>query len=74
MYKLFVKRLLDIILSLLGLVVLAIPMFILAIIVKIDSPGPVFFKQKRVGIYKTYFMMPKFRTMYISLRHRKSLK
>lgn len=44
--------------------VLALPMLFLALIVKYDSKGPVLFWQKRVGIYKKTFMMPKFRTMY----------
>ena len=69
MYRNIVKRSLDIILSLSGLVVLAIPMLILALIVKLDSPGPVFFWQKRVGIHRTYFMMPKFRTMRTDTPH-----
>lgn len=64
MYKSYIKRLIDIILSVCGLVVLAIPMAIIAVIVKLDSKGPVLFWQKRVGIHKTTFMMPKFRTMY----------
>ena len=64
MYQRFVKRLFDIVLSLVGLVVLAIPMLVFALIVKLDSPGPVLFWQKRVGIHKKTFMMPKFRTMY----------
>lgn len=64
MYKKFVKRLLDIIVSGVAIPILALPMLILAIIVKLDSKGPVLFKQKRVGKNKTYFMMPKFRTMY----------
>ncbi len=64
MYRKFVKRLIDIVLSALGLIILAIPMLIFAIIVKIDSKGPVLFWQKRVGIHKQTFMMPKFRTMY----------
>lgn len=64
MYQRFVKRLFDIVLSLVGLVVLAIPMLVFALIVKLDSPGPVLFWQKRVGIHKQTFMMPKFRTMY----------
>ena len=64
MYQRFFKRLLDIILSLAGLIVLAIPLLIFALIVKLDSPGPVLFWQKRVGIHKEIFMMPKFRTMY----------
>ena len=64
MYQRFVKRLFDIVLSLVGLIVLAIPMLVFALIVKLDSPGPVLFWQKRVGIHKKTFMMPKFRTMY----------
>ena len=55
----------DIILSLLGLVMLS-PLFLLLIIaIKLDSKGPVFFKQKRVGIYKSHFWILKFRTMRI---------
>lgn len=64
MYRLFFKRLIDIVLSLLGIIVLAIPMLIFAVIVKLDSQGPVLFWQKRVGKGKTTFSMPKFRTMY----------
>ena len=64
MYQRFIKRFIDIVLSLVGLIVLAIPMLIFALIVKLDSPGPVLFWQKRVGIHKKTFMMPKFRTMY----------
>lgn len=66
MYRHFVKRLIDIVLSFMGLVVLAIPMLIFALIVKLDSPGSALFWQKRVGIHKSTFMMPKFRTMYTS--------
>ncbi|MBQ7050481.1 MAG: sugar transferase [Firmicutes bacterium] len=64
MYRKFIKRLIDIVLSAMGLIILAVPMLIFAIIVKIDSKGPVLFWQKRVGIHKQTFMMPKFRTMY----------
>ena len=64
MYRRYIKRLIDLILSCCGLLVLAIPMAVIAIIVKLDSKGPVLFCQKRVGIHKTTFMMPKFRTMY----------
>ena len=64
MYQRCVKRIFDIVLSLVGLVVLAIPMLVFSLIVKLDSPGPVLFWQKRVGIHKKTFMMPKFRTMY----------
>ena len=49
MYKHLFKRLIDIVLSLIGIVVLALPMLIVAVIIKIDSPGPVFFRQKRIG-------------------------
>lgn len=64
MYKKFFKRLIDVVLSAAGLLILAIPMLILALIVKLDSKGPVLFWQKRVGIHKETFMMPKFRSMY----------
>ncbi len=64
MYKHFLKRLLDLVLALCGIIVLSIPMIIIAIVVKCDSKGPVLFKQKRIGTYKTTFMMPKFRSMY----------
>lgn len=64
MYRCYIKRLIDIILSFCGLAVLAIPMVVIAVIVKLDSKGPVLFWQKRVGIHKSIFMMPKFRTMY----------
>lgn len=64
MYRRYIKRLLDIILSFCGLAVLAVPMAVIAVIVKLDSKGPVLFWQKRVGIHKSIFMMPKFRTMY----------
>lgn len=63
MYKRFFKRLFDIVLSLMGISVLLLPMAVIAIAIKIDSPGPVLFKQKRVGIHKTYFDILKFRTM-----------
>lgn len=64
MYRHVIKRLIDVVLSLVGLIVLAIPMLVFALIVKLDSPGPVLFWQKRVGIHKETFMMPKIRTMY----------
>lgn len=64
MYKRCFKRLLDFTLALMGIVVLALPMVVFALLVKLDSPGPVLFWQKRVGIHKKTFMMPKFRTMY----------
>lgn len=63
MYKHFFKRLIDLILSTLGIIVLAIPMGIIALIIKITDPGPVFFTQKRVGLKKSYFQLYKFRSM-----------
>lgn len=63
MYRNYIKRLLDLLLSAVAAVVLALPMAILAIWIKIDSPGPVFFRQRRVGIHKTHFNILKFRTM-----------
>ena len=64
MYRKFLKRFIDMILSFIGLTILAIPMIILALIIKLDSKGPVLFWQKRVGLHKETFMMPKFRSMY----------
>ncbi len=66
MYKHFVKRLLDIVLSTIGIIVLALPMLIVAIIMKIDSPGPVLFKQRRIGLHKKEFVILKFRSMPVS--------
>ena len=63
MYRNGLKRVLDFILSLVGLVVLSPVLLIIALIIKLTSPGPVFFKQKRVGKNKTYFNILKFRTM-----------
>ena len=65
MYKAFVKRLLDVVLSTLAIIFLAIPMLLLVVAIKIDSPGPVLFKQKRIGVGKTHFHILKFRTMRI---------
>jgi O-antigen biosynthesis protein WbqP len=64
MYRKFFKRFIDIVLSFCALLILAVPMAILAIIVKLDSKGPALFWQKRVGLHKETFMMPKFRSMY----------
>ena len=69
MYKRVFKRLIDIVLSFLGIVVLALPMAIVAIIIRIDSPGPVFFRQKRVGIHKKTFTILKFRSMPVTAPH-----
>jgi O-antigen biosynthesis protein WbqP len=60
-----IKRLIDIVLSLTGLIILSPVFLILIIAIKIDSKGPVLFKQKRVGLHKNHFNILKFRTMRI---------
>ena len=65
MYKKFFKRAFDLTLSVMGLIVL-LPVFaVIAIAMKISDPGPIFFKQKRVGVHKTYFELYKFRSMKV---------
>ena len=64
MYK-FIKRILDIILSLSGMIVLSPLFLVLIIAIKLDSKGPVLFKQKRIGLHKKHFFILKFRTMRI---------
>lgn len=65
MYKLFFKRMIDLILSLVGLIIFLIPMIIIAIAIKIDSQGPIFFKQRRIGRNQKEFTLLKFRSMYV---------
>lgn len=65
MYRKTIKRIIDIVMSLIGIIILCPVFLILVIAIKIDSRGSIFFKQKRVGIHKTYFNILKFRTMYI---------
>ncbi|OUQ28470.1 sugar transferase [Massilimicrobiota sp. An134] len=65
MYKHFLKRVIDFILSLIGLIVLSPVFIILCVWIKLDSKGPIFFRQKRVGKNKKHFNILKFRTMYI---------
>lgn len=60
----FFKRIFDIFCSLLAIIVLGIPMLIVAIAIKIDSKGPVLFKQDRVGKNKKIFKIWKFRSMF----------
>lgn len=57
------KRVLDIIVSSIMLVVLAVPMALIAVLIKLDSHGPVFFRQERVTQYGRIFRIYKFRTM-----------
>lgn len=58
-----IKRIIDIVLSGVGIIVLSPLLLVLCIAIKLDSPGPILFKQKRVGIHKKHFMIYKFRTM-----------
>lgn len=60
-----IKRLIDITLSLIGMILLSPIFLILILAIKLDSRGPVLFKQKRVGVNKTHFNILKFRTMKI---------
>ncbi len=66
MYKKYFKRCIDIILSAFAMTVLSPIYLIIAVAIKIDSPGPVFFRQRRVGIRKSYFYIWKFRTMQVN--------
>ena len=60
-----IKRLIDIILSFIGLIILSPVFLILIVAIKLDSKGSVLFKQKRVGLHKSHFNILKFRTMRI---------
>ena len=64
-FSLFVKRLADIILSLIMIVILALPMLVIALLIKFGSEGPVFYRQERVTKYGEKFMILKFRTMRV---------
>ena len=69
MYVKFVKRLIDVMLALAGLMLASWLYLIIIIAIEVDDPGPVFFSQKRVGIHKKYFQLHKFRSMKMSTPH-----
>ncbi|MBQ8834497.1 MAG: sugar transferase [Oscillospiraceae bacterium] len=69
MYQKYGKRLIDILLSGCFIVFFFWVYLIIAVAIKIDDPGPVFFRQKRVGIHKTHFQILKFRTMKMDTPH-----
>lgn len=69
MYNKFFKRLIDLVLSFCAVIVLLIPMAVIAVVIKATSPGPVLFKQKRIGLHKTHFSLLKFRTMRTDTPH-----
>ena len=62
--QLLLKRLFDLVFALVLLVILAIPMLLIAILIKLDSKGPVFYRQERVTTYGKHFRIHKFRTMF----------
>ena len=69
MYRNGIKRLLAVVLSLGGMICLSWLFLILSAAIKLDSPGPVFFRQKRVGKGRKHFQILKFRTMRIDTPH-----
>ncbi len=69
MYKHVIKRALDIIISFFGLLLLWLPMVFVAVAIKLDTPGPVFFTQRRVGLHRKEFTIYKFRTMRTDAPH-----
>ena len=69
MYRNGIKRVIAIVMSLCGIICLSWLYLLIVIAIKTDSPGPVFFRQKRVGIHKKHFQILKFRTMRIDTPH-----
>ena len=69
MYKSYIKRALDIVLALMGLLVLWLPMLIVALIVRLESPGPALFRQQRLGLNGRVYEMLKFRSMCVNAEH-----
>lgn len=69
MYKKYFKRCIDIVLSIAGLILASWLYLIIIIAIVIDDPGPVFFKQKRIGKGKKHFQLYKFRSMKVSTPH-----
>ncbi len=69
--QLLLKRIMDIVLSLLGLILLSPLLLIVALAVKFTSPGPVLFAQERVGMNKRLFKLYKFRSMYVDAEKRR---
>ena len=65
MYRKFVKRVLDVLVALFILIVFAIPMILIAIAIKLEDHGPVFFRQERTGRYGKVFRLIKFRSVKV---------
>lgn len=68
-YQKYIKILLDFLLSLISIIILSPILLAIALAIKIDSKGPVFFKQKRLGQYGRAFNIYKFRTMIVNAEH-----
>lgn len=64
-YSKYIKRILDFSLALIGLIILIVPMLIVAVIIKLDSKGPIIFKQDRIGYKGKVYKMYKFRSMCV---------
>ena len=69
LYDLYIKRCFDIIVSFLGMIILSPVFLMVSLAVYIDDPGPILFRQKRIGINNTVFSMHKFRSMKLSAPH-----
>ena len=69
MYQHFWKRFFDVAVSLVALVIAALPMLVVALLVKLDSPGPVLFRQERFGRNGKVFTIYKFRSMCVNAEH-----
>lgn len=72
MYRAVFKRLFDLIVSVIALIILCIPFLLIAILIKIDSRGPAFFRQQRMGINSVPFDIYKFRSMYMEAPHNRA--
>lgn len=68
-YEICIKRVIDIVLSLVGLVILSPAYLLISLAIVLDDPGPIFFAQKRIGLNKKYFKLHKFRSMKMSTPH-----
>lgn len=69
MYRNYGKRIWDVALAVFGLILLGIPMLIVAALIKLTSPGPVIFKQERIGLHGKVFVIYKFRSMRVDSEH-----
>lgn len=66
LYNIVIKRIFDILFSFFGLIFLGIPMLLIALLIRIEEPGPAIFKQRRIGRYRKHFELLKFRSMKLT--------